>query len=308
VDPAACPAPGGPDPTRRRVAAVQRAEAVSRYERRQEQPAVGSRTPSARLGSPDDWVSARHRSDDGDPTASRLALIARRAAWIASLATTTRSWTTTARSPNRPQATGLEGVPTHSSSRHIPSTAHASASSEASVLASAGATAAADPGVPLATASWCVACRASLARSWSSRAGSRAGGSNAGRRQERSGGADVGTRPPSSVGRAVRQDGCSRRPHTMCCVRCAVAAGGHEGGATWVIVPIATVALRRDAARTAALATRLSAQRPPPPPGRGDGLASAAGFVWSHGTGGRRRRCIACAGNAGERRRVSAQP
>ena len=71
-------------------------------------------------------------------------------------------------------------------------------------------------------------------------------------------------------------------------------ADGHEGRATWVTVPIAIVALRRDAARTAALATRLFSQRPPPPPGRGDGLASAAGFVRSHGTGGRRGRCIAC--------------
>jgi hypothetical protein len=72
-------------------------------------------------------------------------------------------------------------------------------------------------------------------------------------------------------------------------LRCAGAAGGHEGGATWVTVPIAIVALGRDAGRTAALATRLSARRPPPPPGRGDGLASAAGFVGGHGTGGRRR-------------------
>jgi hypothetical protein len=37
---------------------------------------------------------------------------------------------------------------------------------------------------------------------------------------------------------------------------------GTKPEATWVTVPIAIVALRRDAARTAALATRLSAQRP----------------------------------------------
>ena len=53
---------------------------------------------------------------------------------------------------------------------------------------------------------------------------------------------------------------------------------GTKVDARWVTVPIAIVALRRDAGRTAALATRLSARRPPPPPGRGDGLASAAGF------------------------------
>jgi hypothetical protein len=82
-------------------------------------------------------------------------------------------------------------------------------------------------------------------------------------------------------GAAVRQDVQGRVPpassyHVLrpMCGR----ARGHKGGAIWVTVPIAIAALRRDAARTAALATRLSARRPPPPPGRGDGLASAAGF------------------------------
>jgi hypothetical protein len=174
----------------------------------------------------------------------------------------------------------------------------------------------------------------------SSRAGSGAEGSNAGRRQERSGSAnaDIGhhqaTSPCAPWGRRCSAIGCSHhrliRDHLVLASPCHVfatrerralgrvgrarsarrvlpasprhalrvqsagTADGHEGRATWVTVPIAIVALRRDAARTAALATRLFSPTASSSPRSRRRACKRRWIRRSHGTGGRRRRCIAC--------------